>query len=112
MKVATLEKFHLGGGGNQDPGDPGGGKGVGGKDFFSFKQAGTDPGWHYERLNDSWPISWYWSLSMPHVIIRKPLVFWHISGSTERDQWHGIGYRYFQKNLDIYVCSVTDHAFL
>ena len=45
MKVATLEKFHLRGGGgwggNQDPGDPGVG-------FFSFKQGGgTDPGWHY-----------------------------------------------------------------
>ena len=48
MKVATLEKFHLRGG-NQDPGDPGVGKGrEGGKDFFSFKQGGTDPGWHYD----------------------------------------------------------------
>ena len=37
MKVATLEKFHLRGGGNQDPGDPAVGKVRGG---------GTDPGWH------------------------------------------------------------------
>ena len=40
-----LEKFHLrGGGGNQDPGDPGVGK-VKGEGFFSFKQGRrTDPG--------------------------------------------------------------------
>ena len=51
MKVATLEKFHLRGGGNQDPGDPGVGKVRGEKGFF-FLQAGggggggggTDPG--------------------------------------------------------------------
>ena len=48
MKVATLEKFHLRGG-NQDPGDPGVEK-VRGEDFFSFKQGGTDPGWHYEYV--------------------------------------------------------------
>ena len=40
MKVATLEKFHLGGGG-QDPGDPGVGKvGRGGGGFFFPLQAG------------------------------------------------------------------------
>ena len=39
-----LEKFHLRGG-NQDPGDPEGGKSKGGgEDFFPFKQGGTDPG--------------------------------------------------------------------
>ena len=53
MKVATPEKFHLRGG-NQDPGDPGVGKVRGGEDFFSFRQGGggTDPGWHYEFINN------------------------------------------------------------
>ena len=51
MKVATLEKFHLRGG-NQDPGDTEVGKASGEKDFFPFKQGGTDPGWHYELPND------------------------------------------------------------
>ena len=53
MKVATLEKFHLRGGGgggeNEDHGDPGLGKVREGRDFFSFNQGGgTDPGWHYD----------------------------------------------------------------
>ena len=41
-----LEKFHLSWG-NQDPGDPGGWKslgGGGGKDFFPLSRGGTDPG--------------------------------------------------------------------
>ena len=47
-----LEKFHLrGGGGNQDPGDPGVGK-VRGSERIFFLQAGrgTDPGWHYDKM--------------------------------------------------------------
>ena len=35
------------------------------------------------RLNNSKPISLHWSLSIPPKI-RKPLVFWCISGSIER----------------------------
>ena len=36
--------------GNQDPGEPGVGKGRGGG-FFSFKQGGgTDSGWHSDKL--------------------------------------------------------------
>ena len=46
MKVATLEKFHLRGGGNQDPGDPGVGKVRGERIFFPSSRGGTDPGWH------------------------------------------------------------------
>ena len=53
MKVATLEKFHLRGGGgvgggNQDPRDPGVGKVGGGGEriFFPLSRGGTDPGWH------------------------------------------------------------------
>ena len=50
MKVATLQKFHLRGGGNQDPGDPGVGKVRGGEDFFPFKHGGgPDSGWHYDQ---------------------------------------------------------------
>ena len=49
MKVATLEKFHLRGGGYQDPGDPGVGKVKGGGGFFFVRAGGggTAPGWHY-----------------------------------------------------------------
>ena len=39
-------------------------------------------------LDDSYPISWHWYLPMSPENIRKPLVFWCISGSTERDQCH------------------------
>ena len=46
MKVATLEKFHLRGGGYQDPGDSGVGKVRGGRGFFPFKQGeGRDWPW-------------------------------------------------------------------
>ena len=47
MKVATLEKFHLGGWGNQDPGDPGVVKVRGERIFFlQAGEGGTDPEWH------------------------------------------------------------------
>ena len=59
MKVAALEKVHLGGGGgDQDPGDPGVGKVRGWGGFF-FLQAGwgTDPGWHYTVISQTYQTS-------------------------------------------------------
>ena len=44
-----VEKFHLRKG-DQDPGDPGVEKVGGGENFFSFKQGGADPGWHYGSI--------------------------------------------------------------
>ena len=45
FESSNARKISLEGGGNLDPGDPGVGKvRGGGKDFFSFKQGGTDPG--------------------------------------------------------------------
>ena len=74
MKVATLEKFHLRGGENQGPGDPGVEK-VRGGGFF-FLQAGggggggTDTGRHYDlRVNLKMKTKTHFSWKFSKVIL-------------------------------------------
>ena len=75
MKVAMLEKFHLrcGGGGNQDPGDPGVGK-VRGKGFFFF-QAGGGGNWHWMTLC---MFSWFMNLiDLRGEYVARVLLTWY-----------------------------------
>ena len=77
MKVATLEKFHLRGGGDQDPGNPGVGK-VRGEGFFSFKQGGN------------WPWMTLWSHTIRSIIIENNAHVVVACQNNVKLPWHAI----------------------